>query len=90
LQRRDGFRCHYCGRAPHKDNTIVLHVDHIHPRILGGSDDKDNLITSCEDCNIGKGSLSHSNEIKEYFGEKEFRNKYSTDSGGKIKLCQIA
>lgn len=50
---RDGFTCQYCGaRAP----DVALHVDHIHPVVLGGGNDVANLITSCEDCNIGKGA----------------------------------
>jgi len=50
---RDGFRCRYCGRG-HKEN-VVLHVDHFHPRVQGGSDDLDNLLTACSECNLSKG-----------------------------------
>jgi hypothetical protein len=32
----------------------VLHVDHIQPKAKGGKNDLLNLITSCEDCNLGK------------------------------------
>lgn len=49
--KRDGFRCQYCGQTP---PAVVLHVDHIHPVAKGGSDDIDNLITSCQPCNSGK------------------------------------
>lgn len=49
--KRDGFKCQYCGSAP---PTVTLEVDHIHPRAKAGSDDIDNLITSCFDCNRGK------------------------------------
>lgn len=49
---RDHFTCRYCGR---KAPVVVLHVDHVHPRSLGGDDDEENLVTSCEDCNQGKG-----------------------------------
>lgn len=48
---RDGFTCQYCGKQP---PDVVLHVDHIHPFSKGGSDDMDNLVTSCSDCNLGK------------------------------------
>ncbi len=50
--KRDSFTCQYCGReAP----EVVLQADHIHPKSKGGSDDISNLVTSCWDCNIGKG-----------------------------------
>lgn len=50
---RDGFTCRYCGRmAP----DVVLEVDHVVPRSVGGSDDEDNLVTACYDCNQGKGA----------------------------------
>jgi len=51
--KRDRFTCTYCGRsAP----DVLLQVDHIHPKAAGGTDDIDNLTTSCFDCNQGKGS----------------------------------
>lgn len=50
--KRDGFTCQYCGRRP---PDVILEVDHIDPRCSGGSDDDINLITSCWDCNRGKG-----------------------------------
>jgi CRISPR/Cas system Type II protein with McrA/HNH and RuvC-like nuclease domain len=52
--KRDGFRCSYCGAHP--SDTILLEVDHIHPIAEGGSNSIDNLITSCKDCNRGKGA----------------------------------
>jgi hypothetical protein len=53
--KRDGFTCAYCGAIPPK---AILQVDHIHPVSLGGSNEIDNLITSCQPCNIGKGASS--------------------------------
>ena len=54
--KRDGFICQYCGAHP---PHVVLEVDHIQPVSSGGSNDPDNLITACFDCNRGKsdGSL---------------------------------
>lgn len=49
--RRDGFRCVYCGARPIDSE---LHIDHIHPRSLGGSDEIENLVTACQSCNLGK------------------------------------
>ena len=47
---RDGFRCQYCGSTRH------LTVDHIIPRSRGGPTSWDNVITSCEPCNVRKGA----------------------------------
>lgn len=53
--KRDHFTCAYCGAHP---PTAILHVDHIDPVSNGGTNDLDNLVTSCSDCNIGKSSRS--------------------------------
>lgn len=52
---RDNFRCRYCGASP---DASELHVDHMNPRVLGGSDELDNLVTACIMCNLGKGAQS--------------------------------
>lgn len=50
--KRDNFTCQYCGRmAP----DVVLEVDHIKPVSQCGNNGILNLITSCRDCNRGKG-----------------------------------
>lgn len=50
--KRDGFQCQYCGAsAP----DVMLEIDHIKPVSKGGKNDIVNLITSCFDCNRGKG-----------------------------------
>lgn len=49
--KRDAFVCQYCGRKP---PTVVLNVDHVIAKANGGSDDMGNLITSCQECNLGK------------------------------------
>lgn len=51
--KRDSFKCQYCGRSAPE---VVLHVDHIRPVSKGGTNDIFNLITSCSDCNNGKGA----------------------------------
>lgn len=51
--KRDSFTCQYCGRsAP----NVILEVDHIVPVAEGGTNEVINLITSCRDCNRGKGA----------------------------------
>lgn len=48
---RDNFRCQYCGK---NGKDVSLEVDHIIPKAKGWTDDFDNLITCCRECNIGK------------------------------------
>lgn len=51
--KRDSFACQYCGKsAP----DTILHIDHINPVSKGGDNDILNLITSCQECNLGKGA----------------------------------
>lgn len=57
--KRDCFKCQYCGAEAPK---AVLHVDHIHPVAKGGTNDILNLITSCSDCNSGKGARTLSDD----------------------------
>lgn len=48
---RDNFTCQYCGSRP---GSSVLHVDHMIPRSLGGSDGDANLVAACASCNLLK------------------------------------
>ncbi len=50
--KRDRFTCQYCGRTP---PTVILELDHITPVASDGGNENLNLITSCFDCNRGKG-----------------------------------
>lgn len=52
--KRDGFKCLYCGDSPPKVN---LEVDHVISVKDGGENDINNLVTSCFDCNRGKGAV---------------------------------
>lgn len=45
---RDSFKCVLCG------SKETLEVDHIVPRVEGGSNELKNLRTLCHDCNVGK------------------------------------
>lgn len=51
--KRDSFSCQYCGQTP---PSVVLEIDHISPLSKGGSDDVENMVTACFDCNRGKGA----------------------------------
>jgi len=59
--KRDAFACQYCGAHP---PTAILHVDHIVPVAKGGGNESDNLITSCDRCNLGKAAVSLSSVPK--------------------------
>ena len=49
--KRDNFTCRYCGR---RTPEAILEIDHICPLSAGGTDDLENLATSCYECNRGK------------------------------------
>lgn len=53
--KRDAFKCQYCGAHP---PSVLLEVDHIIAVASGGTNQLDNLITSCQPCNAGKGARS--------------------------------
>lgn len=46
---RDGEVCAYCGTT-----EGPFHIDHIHPKSRGGSDDLENLTVACAPCNLSK------------------------------------
>jgi len=62
ILNRDGFRCYYCGRSS-KDGAN-LHIDHVIPLARGGMNDIGNLITACEQCNLGKSTDRCLNEAE--------------------------
>lgn len=55
---RDAFACQYCGKRPPE---VILHLDHIVAYSKGGSNEQENLITSCQACNGGKSDKDISN-----------------------------
>lgn len=52
--KRDGFRCRYCGADPVK---TVLQIDHVIAVANGGTNEPDNLVTACRECNAGKSAV---------------------------------
>jgi len=72
--KKNSFKCIYCGRsAP----DVLLEVDHIIPVSKGGKNDLFNLVTSCFDCNRGKGKkkLSNNDEFNKQREELEVKNE---------------
>lgn len=53
--KRDSFTCVYCGR---KAPEVKLHIDHVVPIAKGGTSEIINLVSSCQDCNLGKAAVS--------------------------------
>jgi len=51
---RDGFTCAYCGLDLHHADPRDVTLDHLTPRIDGGSNKPSNLITACLSCNSSK------------------------------------
>jgi hypothetical protein len=67
--KRDEFKCQYCGSfAP----DVILEIDHILPVCEGGKNEMINLVTSCFDCNRGKGKRKLSAKASTKAQENEF------------------
>lgn len=54
ILERDNFTCQYCGRNV-RDDHVKLQIEHIIPKSKGGTSAPNNLLTSCVECNLGKG-----------------------------------
>jgi len=80
--KRDNFTCVYCGRSPINDKSVRLHVDHIIPKRSNGQDTIDNLCTSCEECNEGKGTcLLEKHQIEMLRNRPHMDSNVSNHSG---------
>ena len=51
--KTDGY-CYYCGKKLKPWQTFS--IDHVIPVIQGGTDDLENLVPSCKQCNARKGA----------------------------------
>lgn len=80
---RDGFTCRYCGR---QSDTVILHIDHIHPVCQGGTNDPSNLITSCVDCNLGKAGK----KIDQHVPSESSRLSMAQDLREQAQLASLA
>lgn len=78
VRERAGNRCEYC-QLPQQDSPLAaLHVEHVLPKIHGGTDDLDNLALACIDCNLHKGpNLTgidpETNQVTELFHPRRHR-----------------
>ncbi len=53
LLLRDNYTCQYCGATPPKSE---LTMDHVIPKVRGGTTTWDNVVCACKACNLRKGS----------------------------------
>ena|SRR5258705_13369306 len=56
VRQRAQNACEYCHLHQDDSPLAALHVEHIIPKIHGGSDDVENLALACIDCNLHKGT----------------------------------
>lgn len=71
ILKRDHFKCKYCGRSA---KEVPLHIDHKKSVKDGGTNDPDNLVTACVECNLGKGSRSY--DLDELDSQEEVNQLY--------------
>ena len=56
VRERAGNRREYCQLHQNDSPLAALHIEHIRPKVHGGSDDESNLDLACIDCNLHKGT----------------------------------
>jgi 5-methylcytosine-specific restriction endonuclease McrA len=82
--QRDNFRCVYCGKSGIEDGAI-LHIDHVVPKSLDNNNSLLNLVTSCSECNMGKGThileketidriIKRNSELSNLFSKEETKD----------------
>ena len=70
LLEKHGRKCFYCGKT-----VSDFEVEHMIPKIRGGSDRIDNLTLSCHDCNQKKDTLTAEEFIKQTLPDKKAATK---------------
>lgn len=79
--------CALCGREP--EDTSLLHVDHITPVRLGGTDDPENLRVLCWRCNTRLGARV-GNAVRRSPRRRVFGGDSSTPQAGSVSLPEVA
>jgi len=70
---RDGYRCRYCG-----SKLAPFHIDHVYPFSKGGESTFDNLVVSCQICNLRKhNTVGMWPKPIGYFDDKDVKKKHS-------------
>jgi 5-methylcytosine-specific restriction endonuclease McrA len=55
---RWGRKCYWCNTKLHAHGNCKFTIDHVHPKVKGGSSKQENMVPSCRRCNLLKGSMS--------------------------------
>jgi hypothetical protein len=84
--RRCNFACYYCG-TPAALGLKVLHVDHVIPVSLGGTNDPWNLVAACWDCNLGKAGGVPSRELIQRVRDDHYA--YLQAAGVEVISCRF-
>lgn len=58
IYTRDNHTCCYCGTSIYEDAEMILTLDHVVPKELGGTNEHTNLVTACKSCNCSKRDTS--------------------------------
>lgn len=82
--RRCNFACYYCG-VPAAMGIKQLHIDHVIPVDLGGTNDPWNLVAACWDCNAGKTNGAPTEELVRQV--REDCAYYTSPLGAVVDVC---
>jgi hypothetical protein len=62
IKARDGHKCVYCGKPevniPPAHPVDKHQLDHLLPRVQGGKDEPQNLVTACKSCNAARHDMT--------------------------------
>lgn len=61
---KSNYQCYYCSRDL-SSKRVVFQVEHLKPKVSGGTEELDNLRCVCQFCNLAKGQLSEEEFIEE-------------------------
>lgn len=70
ILQRDNYTCRYCGASAPE---AKLHVDHVTPVALGGTNDPANGVTACSNCNGGKSATPPPSETVQKVADQQQR-----------------
>lgn len=86
ILRRCNFACYYCG-VPASLGLKQLHLDHVIPVSLGGTNAPWNLVAACWDCNAGKTNGVPSEELIRRVRDDHYAYQLST--GLRVVSCRF-
>jgi hypothetical protein len=76
VRERAHNACEYCNLHQDDSPLAALHLEHVIPKVHGGTDDLGNLALACIDCNLHKGTNltgidPQTNEVTELFHPRQ-------------------